>query len=178
MAGETILVIDDEDVQREAVSGYLRKRGFAVLQAANGQRGVELLTAQAVDLVVTDLRMPELDGMGVLAAARQTNPDIGVVLVTAFGTVDSAVDAIQEGAFHYLQKPINLDELDQVVDSALERRHLLSENELLRERIGGQSEFGGIIARDPAMEEALNIVARAAPSRATVRVRGESGTGK
>ena len=178
MAGETILLIDDEDVQREAVSGYLGKRGFAVLQAANGQRGVELLTAQAVDLVVTDLRMPELDGMGVLAAARQTNPDIGVVLVTAFGTVDSAVDAIQEGAFHYLQKPIDLDELDQVVDSALERRHLLSENELLRERIGGQSEFGGIIARDPAMEEALNIVARAAPSRATVLVRGESGTGK
>ena len=178
MAGETILVIDDEEAQREAVGGYLRKRGFVVLQADNGQRGVELLGAQTIDLVITDLRMPELDGMGVLRAARETNPAIGVVLVTAFGTIDGAVDAIQEGAFHYLEKPIDLDELDQVVDRALERHHLVSENEILRQRIGGRVEFGGIIARDPAMEEALNIVARAAPSRATVLVRGESGTGK
>ena len=116
--------------------------------------------------------------MGVLEAARQTNPDIGVVLATAFGTVDGAVDAMQEGAFHYLEKPIDLDELDQIVDRALERHHLVSENELLRQRIGGKVQFGGIIARDPAMEEALNMVARAAPSRATVLVRGESGTGK
>jgi DNA-binding NtrC family response regulator len=114
----------------------------------------------------------------VLEAARQTNPDIGVVLVTAFGSVDGAVDAMQEGAFHYLEKPIDLDELDEIVDRALERSHLVSENELLRERIGGGAQFGGIIARDPAMEEALNVVARAAPSRATVLVRGESGTGK
>ncbi|MEE3258336.1 MAG: sigma-54 dependent transcriptional regulator [Candidatus Latescibacterota bacterium] len=178
MAGETILVIDDEEAQREAVGGYLRKRGFVVLQADNGQQGVELLGAQTIDLVITDLRMPELDGMGVLQAARETNPAIGVVLVTAFGTIDGAVDAIQEGAFHYLEKPIDLDELDQVVDRALERHHLVSENEILRQRIGGRVEFGGIIARDPAMEEALNIVARAAPSRATVLVRGESGTGK
>jgi DNA-binding NtrC family response regulator len=156
----------------------LRKRGFTVLQADNGRRGLEILQGQVVDLVITDLRMPELDGMGVLEAARQTNPDIGVVLVTAFGSVDGAVDAMQEGAFHYLEKPIDLDELDEIVDRALERSHLVSENELLRERIGGGAQFGGIIARDPAMEEALNVVARAAPSRATVLVRGESGTGK
>ena len=178
MAGDTILVIDDEASQREAVGGYLRKRGFTVLQADNGRRGLEILQGQVVDLVITDLRMPELDGMGVLKAARQTNPDIGVVLVTAFGSVDGAVDAMQEGAFHYLEKPIDLDELDEIVDRALERSHLVSENELLRERIGGGAQFGGIIARDPAMEEALNVVARAAPSRATVLVRGESGTGK
>jgi DNA-binding NtrC family response regulator len=178
MAGDTILVIDDEASQREAVGGYLRKRGFTVLQADNGRRGLEILQGQVVDLVITDLRMPELDGMGVLEAARKTNPDIGVVLVTAFGSVDGAVDAMQEGAFHYLEKPIDLDELDEIVDRALERSHLVSENELLRERIGGGAQFGGIIARDPAMEEALNVVARAAPSRATVLVRGESGTGK
>ena len=178
MAADTILVIDDEEAQREAVGGYLRKRGFDVLQVENGRRGLELLQGQAIDLVITDLRMPELDGMGVLEAARQTNPDIGVVLVTAYGSVDGAVDAMQEGAFHYLQKPIDLDELDLIVDRALERNHLVSENEILRQRIGGGAQFGGIIARDSAMEEALNIVARAAPSRATVLVRGESGTGK
>ena len=180
MVGDTILVIDDEEAQREAVSGYLRKRGFAVMEADNGQRGVEILQGQAVDLVITDLRMPELDGMGVLEAARQTNPDIGVVLVTAYGSVDGAVDAMQEGAFHYLQKPIGLEELDEVIDRALQRNHLIAENALLRQRIGigGTAQFGGIIARDPAMDEAMNIVARAAPSRATVLIRGESGTGK
>ncbi len=178
MAGETILIIDDEEPQREAVGGYLRKRGFRVLEGANGRQGLELLKEQAVDLIITDMRMPEMDGMGVLAEARQINPDIGVVLATAFGTVDGAVDAMKEGAFHYLQKPIDLDELDLIVDRALERRHLVSENQILRMQVGTGSQFSGIIARDPAMEEALNIVARAAPSRATVLVRGESGTGK
>ena len=178
MAGETILIIDDEAAQREAVSGYLRKRGFAVLQAANGREGLALLQDQVIDLIITDLRMPELDGMGVLAAARAINPAIGVVMATAFGTVDGAVDAMQEGAFYYLQKPIDLDVLDQLVDRALEQRHRISENELLREQIGERVPFGGIMGCSPAIEEALNVVARAAPSRATVLLHGESGTGK
>ena len=178
MAGETILIIDDEAAQREAVGGYLRKRGFVVLQAANGREGLTLLQSQVVDLIITDLRMPELDGMGVLAAAREINPAIGVVMATAFGTVDGAVDAMQEGAFYYLQKPIDLDVLDRIVDRALEQRHRISENEFLREQIGERVSFGGIMGRSPAIEEALNVVARAAPSRATVLLRGESGTGK
>lgn len=178
MAGETILIIDDEAAQREAVGGYLRKRGFAVLQAANGRAGLALLQDRVIDLIITDLRMPELDGMGVLAAARAINPAIGVVMATAFGTVDGAVDAMQEGAFYYLQKPIDLDVLDQLVDRALEQRHRISENELLREQIGERVPFGGIMGCSPAIEEALNVVARAAPSRATVLLHGESGTGK
>lgn len=178
MAGETILIIDDEAAQREAVGGYLRKRGFAVLQAANGREGLALLQDRVIDLIITDLRMPELDGMGVLAAARAINPAIGVVMATAFGTVDGAVDAMQEGAFYYLQKPIDLDVLDQLVDRALEQRHRISENELLREQIGKRVPFGGIMGCSPAIEEALNVVARAAPSRATVLLHGESGTGK
>ena len=178
MAGETILIIDDEAAQREAVGGYLRKRGFAVLQAANGREGLALLQDRVIDLIITDLRMPELDGMGVLAAARELNPAIGVVMATAFGTVDGAVDAMQEGAFYYLQKPIDLDVLDQLVDRALEQRHRISENELLREQIGERVPFGGIMGCSPAIEEALNVVARAAPSRATVLLHGESGTGK
>lgn len=178
MAGETILIIDDEAAQREAVGGYLCKRGFAVLQAANGREGLALLQDRVIDLIITDLRMPELDGMGVLAAARAINPAIGVVMATAFGTVDGAVDAMQEGAFYYLQKPIDLDVLDQLVDRALEQRHRISENELLREQIGERVPFGGIMGCSPAIEEALNVVARAAPSRATVLLHGESGTGK
>ncbi len=178
MAGESILVIDDEATQREALAGYLKKRGFVVLEADNGRTGMALLAAQRVDLVITDLRMPEADGMEVLAAARRTNPDIEVVLTTAYASVGGAVDAMREGACHYLEKPIDLDELDLVVARALESHYRVSENALLRARLSGQAQFAGIIASDPAMEEALNIVARAAPSRATVLVRGESGTGK
>jgi DNA-binding NtrC family response regulator len=178
MAGESILVIDDEATQREALAGYLTKRGFVVLEADNGRTGMELLAAQRVDMVITDLRMPEADGMEVLAAARRTNPDIEVVLTTAYASVGGAVDAMREGACHYLEKPIDLDELDLIVARALESHYRVSENALLREQLGAQAQFGGIIASDPAMEEVLNIVARAAPSRATVLVRGESGTGK
>jgi DNA-binding NtrC family response regulator len=178
MAGEVILVIDDEATQREALAGYLKKQGFSVLEADNGRVGMEVLAAQRVDMVITDLRMPEADGMEVLAAARRTNPDIEVVLMTAYASVGGAVDAMREGACHYLEKPIDLDDLDAVIARALESHYRVSENALLRERLAGQAQFGGIIASDPAMEEALNIVARAAPSRATVLVRGESGTGK
>ena len=160
------------------MGGYLCKRGFVVLRAANGRAGLALLQGQVINLIITDLRMPELDGMGVLAAARELNPAIGVVLATAFGTVDGAVDAMQGGAFYYLQKPLDLEVLDRIVDRALEQRHRISENELLRQQIGERVPFGGIMGCSPAIEEALNVVARTAPSRATVLLHGESGTGK
>jgi DNA-binding NtrC family response regulator len=178
MRAETILVIDDESVQREALAGHLEKQGFTVLQAADGEAGVAILQMEQVDVALTDLRMPGLDGMGVLRSARQINPGIEVVVLTAFGSVDGAVDAMREGAFHYLTKPVELDELDQILDRAIERRHLVSENRMLKAQLQGQASFQGIISTDPAMENALNDAARAAASRATVLIQGESGTGK
>jgi two-component system NtrC family response regulator len=178
MRAETILIVDDEAAQREALAGHLEKQGFRVLQAASGQAGVEVLQAEQVDVVLTDLRMPELDGMGVLRNARKINPSIEVVVLTAFGSVDGAVDAMREGAFHYLEKPVELDELDQVLDRAIERRHLVSENRMLKAQLQDRAQFKGIISADPVMEAALNDAARAAASRATVLIQGESGTGK
>ena len=175
---ETILVIEDEASQREALAGYLRKRGYRVLTAASGLQGMATLGNELVELIITDYRMPDLDGMGVLQQARQVNPDIEVILLTAYGSVTSAVDAMRHGAFHYLEKPVDLDALDAVVDHALERRHLVSENRELRTQLGGPTRLEGIIAADPAMEEALNVAARAARSRASVLIVGESGTGK
>ncbi|MEW6749402.1 MAG: sigma-54 dependent transcriptional regulator [Candidatus Latescibacterota bacterium] len=175
---ETILVIDDEEAQREALAGYLRKRGYGVLVAASGQAGVEALRTHAVDLVLTDLRLPDLDGIGVLREARQLNPEIEVVMVTAYGSVGGAVEAMKGGAFHYLEKPVDLDELDVVVRRALERHHLVSENRMLRARLQERASLAGLVSVEPAMEEALNVAARAAPSRATVLIQGESGTGK
>ncbi|NKB68488.1 MAG: response regulator [Candidatus Latescibacteria bacterium] len=178
MAAETILVIDDEEIQRQALAGHLRKQGYHILSAENGAAGIALFEGETVDLVLTDFRMPDMDGMGVLQRVRQLNPDVEVVLMTAYSTVGGAVEAMREGACHYLEKPIDLDALDEVVQKALEHRHLVSENELLKEQLQQGTGLSGIISVDPAMEEALNIVARAASSRATVLIRGESGTGK
>lgn len=178
MAGETILVIDDEPAQRETLAGYLKKRGFEVFTAETGRKGIDLLQQHIVDLILTDFRMPDLDGMGVLREAQKINPDVGVVIITAFGSVGGAVDAMHEGAFHYLEKPVDLGELDTLIERALESHHLVSENRLLK-TLGGETEkFEGIVSVDPAMEAALNVAARSAPSRASVLILGESGTGK
>jgi len=176
---ETILIVDDEEAQREALAGYLRKRGFPVHTADCGAAGIQVVEEQVIDLILTDYRMPDMDGMAVLQAVRQISPDIEVVLVTAHGSVSGAVEAMREGAFHYLEKPVDLDALDAVVERALERRHLVSENRMLKARLSEEMpELEGIIAVDPTMEEALNVAARAAPSQASVLILGESGTGK
>ena len=178
MAEETILVIDDEEAQREALAGHLQNQGYQVLQAPAGGSGLELLQQHLVDLILTDFRMPDMDGLAVLSAARQINPEVEVIIITAYGSVGGAVDAMREGACHYLIKPIDLDELDGVVRRALERHHLISENRMLKEQLREGARFDSIISVDPAMEGVLNTIARAAPSRASVLVRGESGTGK
>ena len=178
MEKETILVIDDEEAQREALAGYLEKQGYRVLIADSGRTGIERLRQQPADLILTDFRMPDLDGMGVLQEARLINPEVEVVMVTAYGSVGGAVDAMQGGAFHYLEKPVDLDELDEVVQRALERHHRVSENLELKTQLREYAHFEGIIAADAVMEEALNIAARVAPSRVTVLITGESGTGK
>jgi len=178
MAEETILVIDDEEAQREALAGHLQNQGYQVLQAQAGGPGLELLQQHLVDLILTDFRMPDMDGLAVLSAARQINPEVEVIIITAHGSVGGAVDAMREGACHYLTKPIDLDELDGVVRRALERHHLISENRMLKEQLREGARFDSIISVDLAMEGVLNTIARAAPSRASVLVRGESGTGK
>jgi DNA-binding NtrC family response regulator len=119
-----------------------------------------------------------MDGLSVLQQARRLNPEVEVVLLTAYGTVDGAVEAMREGACHYLEKPIELDELDQVVRHALEHHHLVSENRLLKTELEEGHGLKGIISVDPAMEQVLNVVARVAVSRTTVLIQGESGTGK
>ncbi|MBQ43504.1 MAG: two-component system response regulator [Gemmatimonadetes bacterium] len=178
MSQETILVIDDEQAQREALAGHLLKQGYKVLVGEDGTSGLELFAHNQVDLILTDFRMHGMDGLSVLQQARRLNPEVEVVLLTAYGTIDGAVEAMREGACHYLEKPIELDELDQVVQAALEHHHLVSENRLLKTKLEEGHGLTGIISVDPAMEQALNVVARAASSRTTVLIHGESGTGK
>jgi DNA-binding NtrC family response regulator len=174
----TILIIDDEAAQREALAGHVRAQGFDVLEAANGRAGIDCLRGHLVDLIITDYRMPELDGLGVLREAHDINPAVEVIIVTAYGTIAGAVDALQGGACHYLEKPIDLDELDALVDGALLRRQQGTETESLRRDLQASPQLQGLVSADPAMQEALNVVARVAPSRASVVIIGESGTGK
>ena len=178
MAEHAILVVDDEQAQRTVLAGFLRKRGFEEFQAASVEEGLAVVRARTVDLVLTDLRMPGGGGLALLEGVRALNPEIPVIVMTAFGTVSSAVDAMKKGAADYLTKPIDLDELEVLIGRTLERRALVAENQALRQQLETRYRLAGLETSNPRMAEAINTAARAAGSRATVLIRGESGTGK
>jgi DNA-binding NtrC family response regulator len=178
MTERVILIVDDEQAQRTVLAGFLRKRGFEVLQAQSVTEGLADVSARTVDLVLTDLRMPGASGLDLLEGVRRINPEIPVVVMTAFGTVASAVDAMKRGAADYLTKPIDLDELEVLIARTLERRALVAENRELKQQLETRYRLAGLETSNPRMAAAINTAARAAASRATMLIRGESGTGK
>ncbi|MBI3107440.1 MAG: sigma-54-dependent Fis family transcriptional regulator [Candidatus Rokubacteria bacterium] len=173
-----ILVVDDEPAQRELVSGFLRKRGFEVDEAAGGQAALARFTQEPFDLVLTDQRMPDLSGLDLLQRLRAVTPEAAVIVMTAYGTIETAVGAIKAGATDYLSKPINLDELLHRIERVRERQRLLGENLELRAALEERHRVEGIIGDSGRMQEVLSLVRRVAGSDATVLIRGESGTGK
>jgi DNA-binding NtrC family response regulator len=173
-----ILVVDDEPAQRELVGGFLRKHGFDVAEAGGGREAVARFKQEAFDLVLTDQRMPDLSGIEVLEAVRSTSPETAVVIITAYGTIETAVSAVKAGAADYLAKPLNLDDLLHRVHRVRERQRLVAENRELREALAERHRVEGVIGDSGRMQEVLSLVRRVAPSDATVLIRGESGTGK
>jgi DNA-binding NtrC family response regulator len=178
MIDYTILVVDDEHAQRETLAGFLVKKGYAVEKAGSGSDAIEAVTKHPIDLVLTDYRMPDTDGLTVLREVKAINPQVDVIIMTAYGSIESATEAMKSGAIDYLTKPINLDELELVIGKAQERSRLVSENRELRILLEEKFHFKGIVSVSSEMEAVLNTAARAAPSQATVLIRGESGTGK
>jgi DNA-binding NtrC family response regulator len=178
MEDTPILIVDDEAGQRKVLAGYLRKKHRVVFEASSAQEAVTRLREERIDIVLTDFRMPGMTGYDLLKEVRTINPEAAVVIMTAFGTVEGAVEAMRAGAYDYLTKPIDLDELDLLIKRIVERRMLLSENRLLKEELATRFSFEGIVSQSEAMEKVLSTAARVAPSRASVLVRGESGTGK
>lgn len=178
MSENRILIIDDEPAQVQALAGFLKKKGFAVEKANAGQDALKIIEKQAIDLVITDFKMPDIDGIEVLKRAKAINPEIDVIVMTAFGSIESATEAMRAGAIDYLTKPVDLDHLEILINKALEHKQLVSENRLLREQLVEKFKFEQIISSSEVMEEALNVAGRAAPSKATVLITGESGTGK
>ncbi len=173
-----ILVVDDEAAQRDILGGFLRKQGYEVREAASGPQALALLRAEAVDLVLTDVRMPDMSGLDLLREARALNPELPVLVLTAYGSIADAVAAMRDGALDYLTKPVDLDVVLHRVRKALDQQRLVVENRALREALRGKYRLEGIVAESGKMQEVLSLVHRVAPSTTTVLLRGESGTGK
>ncbi len=174
-----ILVVEDGQSQREMLRDFLKDEGYPVSEAENGESALIKLREDCFDLVLTDYKMPGMDGMALLQAAKELNPEVDVVVMTAFGTVETAVSAMKAGASDYISKPIDLDELQLLIERISGRRTIVRENKMLRQELRGKRVTpDGIIFRSKAMEQVINMTGRVAKSRATVLIQGESGTGK
>jgi two-component system, NtrC family, response regulator AtoC len=171
-----ILVVEDEEKLRRVIELQLISAGFDVDKAASAEDGLKLV--DRADLVLTDLRLPAMDGLEFLALIRRQNSLTPVIMMTAFGSVENAVEAMKSGATDFLLKPFSLDHLMQVVHKALEMRDLRDENRQLKEQLGRRYEFDNIIGRSGPMQEIFAAIERVAPTRATVLLAGESGVGK
>jgi DNA-binding NtrC family response regulator len=173
-----ILVVDDEVNARTALAELLRDEGFTVDTAADGFKALPKLEELSPDLVVTDLKMPGLDGIELLHKVHARDATCVVVVMTAFGAVDTAVKAMREGAADYITKPVNVDELSLVITRELKRKRLRAEAGELRERLSARHRISNIIGASQAMQQVFDTVLQVAPSRASVLITGESGTGK
>ncbi|HJZ85740.1 MAG TPA: sigma-54 dependent transcriptional regulator [Polyangia bacterium] len=171
-----ILVVDDEANARTALGELLRDQGYAVETAADGFKALPKLEEFGPDLLLTDLKMPGLDGIELMRRSRESDPERAVVVMTAFGAVETAVEAMRAGAADYLTKPINLDELAVVIERALERRRLRAEAGQLRQRLSDR--IRNIVGSSAAMRPVFEAIQQVAPSRASILITGESGTGK
>jgi DNA-binding NtrC family response regulator len=173
-----ILIAEDEQNQRELLEGFLKKEGFSVTATSNGLEALTEAGDSWFDLVLLDYKMPGMDGLQTLREIRKLNPDIPVMMMTAYGTVETAVSSMKAGALDYLPKPIDLDELILKFQKILERSTLVRENRELKARLQERARFDQIVYGSPGMMEVMGLVARVAPSAATILIRGESGTGK
>jgi DNA-binding NtrC family response regulator len=175
----SVLVIDDEEIIREALDALLTAEGYEVASAATAAAGMDVLGTRPVHAVLLDLMLPDRNGLEVLDDIRRLDEDLPVVMITAFGTIDGAIAATKQGAFHYFTKPFKNDDVLAVLSNAVERRRLVLENRELRDRLQSATyHFDDIIGGSPKIRAVYDLIARAAPSRATVLVQGESGTGK
>jgi two-component system response regulator PilR (NtrC family) len=178
MAKAHVLVVDDEKSMRDLLSITLEKEGYDVVTAAGGEAAIEALRRDATDAVITDLRMPKVDGLQVLRAAKEISPDMAVIVVTAVASTETAVEAMKLGAYDYITKPFKLDEVSLIVRNALERKRLRDENLYLRKQLETQHRFENIIGKSGRILEVFDTIRKISDSPSTAMITGESGTGK
>src|SRR5579864_7624913 len=173
-----LLLVEDETPLRQAIAEQLTDRGYQVEQADSGEAALARLADFAFDIIITDLRLPGIDGSAVLDDAVERYPDIVAIVVTGFGTVKDAVEAIKRGAWDFVSKPFQIDELLHALDSALEQRRLKSENAYLRSQLDERYRFEGIVGKSREMARLFQLLETVAPTNSTILVTGETGTGK
>jgi DNA-binding NtrC family response regulator len=174
----TILVIDDKDSMREMLTASLTSEGYDVEVAGSGDVGIARSKEKHFDVILTDLKMPDISGMEVLTQVKEHDPDTAVIVMTAYGTIETAVEAMKRGAFDFLQKPFDIDHLQMLVERALENQRLVAENLLLREELAQSLGFSEIIGASEKMVDVSRLVQKVSPSDTAVLLTGESGTGK
>jgi two-component system response regulator AtoC len=173
-----ILIIDDEENLRHMLSAMLSRQGYQADTAENGAEGLRRLREKVYDFILCDIRMPEMDGKGFLVRALEEHVTSPVIMMSAYGSVDTAVECMKMGAYDFISKPFKKDEIVMVLKKAEERERLKSENSRLRAEVSGRDEFCGILSRSPAMQEIFGQIRRVADLKTTVLILGESGTGK
>jgi DNA-binding NtrC family response regulator len=173
-----VLVVDDEPEMRETCRKILTRQGHETWVAESGEAGLQRLRELPIDIAVIDLRLPDLDGLEVLRRAKKINPDIMAIMITAHGTVDTAIEAVREGAFDYLLKPFSMAELEVTAQRSLNHRRLVEENRELQGQLSSIKPFTDVIASSPQMQKVLETIRKVAASDANILLRGESGTGK
>ncbi|MEA2558958.1 MAG: hypothetical protein QOH06_462 [Acidobacteriota bacterium] len=173
-----VLIIDDEEVLQDVLTALLRKEGHVTHSAYSGEEGLEVLDREDIDLVLLDLMLPGMHGMQVLKEMRRRHADVVVVVITAFSSIETAIEAMREGAFHYIAKPFKNEEVLLTLRKGLEQRRLATENKSLREQLRQRFGFDNIIGKGKPMQQVYELIQLAAPSKSNILVLGESGTGK
>ena len=173
-----ILVVDDEERMRNLLKKVLAKQGFSVETSSNGIDALDKVERNPFDVIIADIRMPEMNGMDLLKAVRETRPDIYVIIMTAFGSIDSAVEAMKNGAYHYITKPFKMSEISITLKKALEEKRLREEVASLRRELRGKYRFDNLIGKSKPMQDIFDLIRRISNSKSTVLIYGKSGTGK
>jgi DNA-binding NtrC family response regulator len=173
-----ILTVDDEAIVCESIRRVLTEEGYDVSVATSVRGGLDIIRRNPIDLLLLDIRMPEMDGIDFLREARAISPETEVIMVTGFATIQTAVEAVKLGATDYLQKPVSPDKLVVAVARALERKHLLGLTRRLRSELESRYRIGNVICASPAMKKVVELVSKVAPTNSTVLISGETGTGK
>jgi DNA-binding NtrC family response regulator len=173
-----ILIVDDEEVLQDVLTVLLRREGLSTVSALSGEEGLEILEREEVDLVLLDLMLPGMHGMQVLREIRRRWPEMVVVVITAYSSIETAIEAMREGAFHYIPKPFKNEEVLLTIHKGLDQRRLTSENRSLREQLRQRYGFDNIIGKSKPMQQVYELVQLAAPSKSNILILGESGTGK
>lgn len=175
---DTILIIDDEKGLLEVLNVVFRKEGYEVKTATSGAEGLDILNSKSVDLVITDIRMPHMSGMEILRYVKENQPEVPVIVITAYGSIQQAVEALKAGALDYIVKPFDVEELKILVARGLERKHLELENILLKKDLKEKYKFENMIGKSRLMQEIYLLIDKVAGTDSTVLITGESGTGK